>query len=368
MRVIITLFTLLVGGSLPIAAQITITNSTFYNVGDTLRLAQDNNPQSISPGASGENQVWDFSGLGVDTTLRVPVLNASQGSAFASFPSANLLLNTGFGESYYNRSATEMTLLGFVSGGFGGFPITITPTYIPPVIEKRSPMNFFDVNTSESSFLVAFSTGILPDSLFSAFPFKPDSIRINQSLSRLDVVDGWGQTIIPGATYESLRERRRTITETTVEVQVFGGWLDLAAFGFPLPGLGKDTTLEYHYYAATLKEPIAVLDVDPDNPNVVFQVQYRDNGVSSIHQPKPLVSSLFRGPLPAVDVIRFDLTALSMPARLEILSIQGQLLVSRDGLLGIYSQDVALLPQGMHVYRVTSAGHLMESGTFLIQR
>ncbi|MBP6184804.1 MAG: T9SS type A sorting domain-containing protein [Saprospiraceae bacterium] len=363
-----TLFIALLLGIVPTAAQITITNSSFYTVGDTLRLAQDNTPQGVTPGMSGENQVWDFSAIGVDTTLVIPVLNASQGSAFASFPDANMLLNNGFGESYYTRSPSEITLLGFVGGGFGGFPISITPTYNPPVIEKRAPMNFFDVNTSESSFLVAFGTAILPDSLFAALPLKPDSIRINQSLSRLDVVDGWGETIIPGGSYESLRERRRTITETTVEVQVFGLWVDLATFGFPLPGLGKDTTLEYHYYAADIKEPIAILEVDPDNPDVVFQVQYKNNGVSSIHQPKPLAVSLFRGPSPAMDMVRFDMNVLTQPARLEIFSAHGQLVLSREGLHGIISQDVSILPQGMHVYRVMNAGQLIESGTFLIQR
>lgn len=368
MRSLLLLICLLTTTAFSVSAQITVTNTTFFNVGDTLRFAQDNEPQSVSPGNSGEDQVWDFSGLGVDTTLRIPVLPASAGSAFASFPSAQMVLYMGFGEAYFERTSTEMLLLGFVGGGFGPIPVSITPKYVPPVVERRAPMNFFDVNTTQNSFLVAFSTEAIPDSLFTGFPFKPDSVRINQTIDRLDVVDGWGKANIPGGTYDVLRERRRTITETTVEVQVFGAWIDLATFGIPIPGIGKDTTLEFQFISDILKEPVVTLDVNPDNQNEVYQAQYRDNGVSSIHQHVSLSAVLLQGPVPAKDILWFDFTPLQQTVQLEIFSVQGHRLLWQDGLQGIWSQDITSLPQGLHVYRVMMAGQAVESGTFLIQR
>lgn len=354
--------------AVPASAQITVTSSSFFSAGDSLKTIVDNDPSGISVGAIGGNQTWDFSSLEVDGQQRATVKAASAGNAAANFPSATLVVQNGPQEAYYQVTSTAMLLLGAAGEGLGPVPINLVPKFNPPLVERRAPMNYGDFNITESSFLVAFSTELLPDSLLAIFPIKPDSIRINQTTSRADLGDAWGTLTIPGGTYDVLRERRRSQVETTVEVKVFGAWLDLAAFGFPLPGLGKDTIEEYYFFAKDVKEPIAVVEVEATDISQVLSVQFKDNGVLSIHQPQPFAAPLLTGPNPASDIIRFDLQPLDRPATLEIYTVWGQLVGRREGLQGICTTAVDQLDQGVYFYRLLSADRLHESGVFQIQR
>lgn len=364
---IIAFFSLLAGFAVAAVAQPTITTAAFVAAGDSIPLAIDDFPSGVLVGEGGENRVWNFTGLSADTNIHVLVRPASQGSSPASFPTADLVLISDGGEAYYKVNPTSQTILGFV--GSGGFPLglNVTPRYAPPLVEQRAPMAYFDVNTAESALQVTFSASLLPDSLLSGLPFTPDSIRFSQSLTRLDVVDGWGKLQIPGGEYDVLRERRRTISDTKIEILLGFFWLDLSTV-FPLPGLGADTTLAYHYYSNSVRGPVAVADVDPDNPATLLQVQYLDLGVSSTQHPVAATATIFQGPRPAVDVLRFDLGEQLAPASLEIISAAGQVLLHRQGLRGQELIPVGHLPAGLSFYRLSAEGRVLETGPLLIQR
>lgn len=349
-------------------AQVTVTNTTFFAIGDTLRIARAGNPEVVQAGTAGTNQNWDFTALYKDTAVQIVVKDAALGNATADFPNATTFQEVGFGETYFKITPSAITNLGFLTNGFAGVPVMIAPKYTPALIEKRAPINYFDVNTSEASFLITFSTDIVPDTFFASFPFKPDSVRVNQMIDRLDVVDAWGSLTIPGGDYNVLRERRRTITETTIEVKVLGIWLDLAAVGIQFPGVGKDTTLAYHYFSDAEKETIAVVTVNKDDETETTGIQYKDNGISSTYQPQPLTSSLFLGPQPTFGLLRFDLSPLTAPAQLDIFNMQGQIVHAASGLSGQLILVIDQLQQGTYVYRVSVAGRLVESGTLLLQK
>lgn len=366
MRLLLSAFTLLVSASF-LQAQITVTNSTFFAAGDTLRIASAGNPQAIIAGPMGTNLTWDYSALYKDTARQILVKDASLGSASASFPSAEVYQEVGFGETYFDISATAISNLGFLTNGFAGVPVNITPKYNPALVERRAPMSYFDINTSDASFLVSFSTAIVPDTFFANLPLKPDSIRVNQTIHRLDVVDAWGTVTIPGGNYPCLRERRRTISETTVDLLVFGFWVDLGSLGIEFPGVGQDTTVAYYYFSATEKEAIAIVTVNPNDESETTDVQYKDNGISSTYQPQPLAARLFKGPQPAISQVQFDFMPLTRPADLSIFNAQGQLALTRSGLSGLQSIDLSGLASGTYFYRVSENGRLMESGTLLRQ-
>ncbi len=348
-------------------AQVTVTNSTFFNIGDTLRIARAGNPEVIQAGSAGTDLNWDYSALYKDTAVQIVVKDAVLGNASADFPSADVFQDVGFGETYFKVTPSAITNLGFLTNGFAGVPVMISPKYNPALVEKRSPMNYFDVNTSEASFLISFSTDIVPDTFFTGIPFKPDSIRVNQMIDRLDVVDAWGTLSIPGGDYSVLRERRRTITETTIELQLFGLWVDLGSLGLQFPGVGKDTTLAYHYFSDTEKETIAVVTVNKDDETETLGVQYKDNGISGTFQPEQMSSVLLKGPQPTSGILRFDFEPLTAPAQVDIFSMQGQQVFSRSGLTGQSVLEVYNLSPGTYVYRVSVDGRLAESGTLLFQ-
>lgn len=362
----ILLATLLLGLSQLVQAQITVTNAAFYAAGDSISLGVLDSAVGLTMGPAGTDQVWDFSGLTPDEVVGFSIRPASQGSAFGSFPNAQLVSSSPFGETYYQVSASAMSNLGFV-GSFG-LPLgqALTPRYTPPLVEQRAPMAYFDVNTTNSALQVTFPASFLPDTLLAGAPFTPDSIRFSQTLTRLDVVDGWGVLKVPGKEYPVLRERRQTISDTKVEVLVGFLWLDLSTL-LPLPGLGQDTTLTFHFFTNGVKGPLAVFEVEPSAPSQVIAVQYQDQIITSLHQPVRLAERLFRGPVPANDLLRFDLGILDRPATIEILNIQGQLLRRVESGPGLAEISVSGLPAGTCFYRITDASGLLESGTLLLQ-
>ncbi|MEP6794302.1 MAG: hypothetical protein ABJB16_08255, partial [Saprospiraceae bacterium] len=103
---ILVIFTLLAATVL-LPAQIIITNATFPAAGDSLKTATDLAPTGIALTPPGGPQTWDFTSLNPSTRQVTVFQNASNGSAFASFPGAELVTISGAGaETYYDVNAS----------------------------------------------------------------------------------------------------------------------------------------------------------------------------------------------------------------------------------------------------------------------
>lgn len=287
-------------------AQITVTNSTFPESGDTLRIARDMDPD-INLQNPGEDITWNF------TSLDGPVFesiieDASQGSAFADFSNATILTGEiGIAETYFQATSSEYTSLGFSGQDPLGFGLDVIFKNTPPLIERMSPLNFEDDYNSNSSTFVPFAWDELPatitDSL--ALPISPDSIAIGVETSRTEIVDAWGKVFLPVGYFDVLRVRRWDVTETKVEAYLpFIQWTDVTdIIG---GGLGGDTTLTYRYYNDVSKEPIAVITVDPiteEPTSAQFKSVDPSTGIIKLHKKQP---SIYAYPNPAIDKVRFD--------------------------------------------------------------
>ncbi len=303
---------LIVGTSL--SAQITVTAANFPAPGDTLRTTFDAMPSGIDLLGNGGSQSWDFTslaGINQETIIRA----ASDGDNSNQFPTADVLIGEPgglTGELYYNSTATAYEFLGYVGPDPAGFGINVIAKLNPSSPERRSPMNFFDVNSADNNITVAFSADLLPGGILDSFALSPDSLRIRIATERLDVVDAWGTLSIPAGTYEVLREKREEERETRLDVYVgigpFAEWIDvtdLAGFDF----LGKDTILTYHYFSDQSKETIAVVTVDPitDDPIAVrYKSGMMDNPTSSVNYVDKGNADIFAYPNPAINDVRFD--------------------------------------------------------------
>lgn len=348
-------------------AQITITNASFPAAGDSVWIATAADPAAITPGGSGMGITWDFTALVATNEVLTVARPAAEGSKPASFPGTNLVLLSSVGEAYYAVDASALVNHGFI--GTGGFPLSesVEPKYLPPLVEQRAPLSFFDVNTAESALAFTFPASFLPDSLLAGLPLQPDSIRFSQTFSRLDVVDASGTLKLPTGDYEVLRERRRTISDTKVELLIGLFWIDLSTV-FPLPGLGADTTLAYYFFSNEAKGPLAVVDVVPDTPTTVLNVQFRGTGATSTHQPVVLEARIFKGPVPSAGDLYFDATPAGRPVRAELYNLAGQPVLISERHTGAFRLDTASLPPGLWIYRVTDGDRLVESGTLILQR
>ena len=304
---------------LNVFAQITVGASTFPGAGDTLNYAIDDTPDGIdlapAPGLS--NHTWDFSGLDVINTSIQVYRNANQGMSTGDFPGSDLVVLGQVGETYYNVTATRFEVMGYVGDDPAGFGIDIPAAkFIPAVIERRAPLNFFDINQQETKLTLPLGVNTLPDTLANLLSGFTDSIRITINTKRLEVVDGWGNCKIPGGTYPVLRQKRTDFTATGAEIKLpFIGWQDVSNF-IPSGGngfgglLGTDTTISFRFYNNIEKEEIAVATMSNDL-STVETVRFKDLMTTPSFEPAGFAAAAIQAyPNPAVEWVRFDCTNL----------------------------------------------------------
>lgn len=315
------------------SAQITVTAATFPAVGDTFRYALDLNVEGdgyITP--PGGSQVWNFTDLNREQTLETVYRDPKTGTQSASFPGAELLVVNAGGESYYNVTNNRVELLGYSGGDPANLGVNVLANFGPPIVERRSPMMFFDINQQTSDLTLPFSTDALPDTLIANIPGAQfiDSIRVRINFQRLEVVDGWGTLQIPGMLMPEpvLREKRTEYTTTNLDVHSFLGWIPVPAGsgGGLLNFLGTDTTVTYRYYSNVHKEELAVVTLNNEQ-SAPERVRFKNIGnlTSLPEEDAPGAAGVQAFPNPAIQWVRFDCT--NLPAdeyTLKIFNIVGK--------------------------------------------
>jgi hypothetical protein len=298
------------------SAQITVTSATFPVAGDTLMYAVDNAPVNLNTVASapGGNQLWDLSTLQISQTSETVYHAASAGMNDLSFPGADLVILNQAGETYFNVTTSKFEVLGYAGGDPAGLGLDVLAKFNPVVVERSSPLQFFDISQQATNLSLPFSTEQLPDSLFQGAPFTPDSIRIRLNTQRLDVVDGWGTCQIPGGSYPVLRQKRTEYTTTNLDVYVgLLGWIDISQLGGGAFSdfLGTDTTVTFRFYSGTEKEEIAVATMNNDL-STVESVRYKNNLTTDVSPDpgSPGSANIQAHPNPAVEYVNFNCSNL----------------------------------------------------------
>lgn len=307
------------------SAQITVTSATFPVAGDTLMFAFDNDPSgNLDPATPpGGNQLWDFSALQFSQTNETVYRPASAGMNFMSYPGAELVVIGQAGETYFNVTNDKFEVLGYAGSDPTGFGLSVLAKFGPPISERKSPLQFFDITQQTTDLSLPFSTENLPDSLFQGAPFIPDSIRIRLNTQRLDVVDGWGNCQIPGGSYPVLRQKRTEYTTTNLDVYLGGfiGWVDISQLGGGgfSDFLGTDTTVSYRFISGTEKEEIAVATMNNDL-STLASVRFKNNSTTPAPEPKaPGSANIQAHPNPAIEFVNFN--CYNLPPDLYTLKI-----------------------------------------------
>ena len=357
-----------------LSAQITVTNATFPAAGDTLRTATDNAPENIVISNPGGPYTWDFTGLTADARQVTVFRPASEGAAAASYPTADLVnFGGGGGESYFDVTATNFDLLGFSGQDpTGTLPIATDFKFTPPVPQFRAPLTFIASHTSSSSLALAFSLADLPSEILDSLGIPTgllDSIRIRVVTGRNDLVDAFGTVMIPGGTYDVLREKRIESTDTRIEAHaLFLGWQDITDI-VPIPGFGQVTTTSYYFLSNTAKEPIAIINTDSTG-TLATDVEFKDNGApSATGDIRNSLYTLQPTPNPATDFTTLDLSALPEGEyTLQLFTLNGKIVMSQAVQASPTRISLQSMPVGSYFYRVSdkqqrtvSAGALIRS-------
>lgn len=341
-------------------AQITITKATFPKAGDTLKMVFDGAPTGVDLSNSGPEQTWNFSKL--QGLTRSNTFSAARKANTAKlFSKAEMISHQPNAGKYYLRSSTtQIECLGMEGNDPLGLGLKVKRKFSPPLVERRDPMNFKDSYIDKSFSSLSFASKDLPRSLINYLPIRPDSLRFRIQLQRQEVVDSWGILSIPGGDYEVLRAKRTDITETFLDSKISSlPWLDITDVvdDGSVP-VGRDTTVQYSFFAVDEVEPIAVVQADP-RTNTALSVEYKANNVrSNIKYVNRGKADLLAYPNPAIEDVRFEF--LNLPKgkyTLTIYHILGVEVWSKDYLINAdktIKVDLTDFRKGTYLYSLSN--------------
>lgn len=351
-------------------AQITVTNSVFPAIGDTLHYAYGNQPDAIfvvltPPGGP---QTWDLSALQADSTWNAIYQDPSTGAGSAAFPNATLRLAPAAGapgqEDYLEVTTTDVQNM----GSYGADPLHLGSSWsvhaLPPLPERWAPVNFFDIRAESSGSITTFMPSEMPPGTVDALGISVDSMRFRVWINMTSVVDAFGDMIIPGGVHAVLRERWTTYLERRLDLHsTLLGWIDVTTdaiqdWGMGEP-LGVDTLITYHFINDVSKETIAVCELN-NAQNAVLRVRYKVADFSTAMEGAALPTAVVVSPNPASASIRLQAPWAEAGAiNLRVHDATGrEVLRSAAWWAGpgtALEQDVNSLPSGSYTGSLTNA-------------
>jgi hypothetical protein len=360
-------------------AQITIPASTFPAANDTLRYARDDNPAPnlvniLTP--PGFNQQWDLSTINLGATYAIRYLPANTGVHSAKFPGASLVVINPGNESYYKLDNTRFEFMGLSGKDPWGLNLDVTIHQSPSLIERRAPLNFFDINQVANNITLSLPIHDLPENIRNNIPgvIQADSFRIRSSLNRLDVVDAFGILKIPSGQYNVLREKRTEYHQSSLDIYTFLGWVDATqVLTSGLPDLFRvDTMTRYHFFNDREKEEIAIVTLNSDQSGV-SSIQVKSNSQVSTDIKTSSNGGIYihAFPNPAAEWLNFE--CRNMPSdsyTIKIFSLHGQeVWKGTQNLSGNKTIRITLhgFKNGTYLYRITNKnGTVLDAKTLLV--
>lgn len=280
-----------------IAAQISLTNSYFPVAGDSFKVASATSATAklVRLTAAGGNQMWNYNFLRSarnSTAFSIERYRAiaTDSAALRQYPDGELVRQTDSGEvAILNRTTTRLELLGFKDFNLGNLRLPgVVFRYSPPINERHAPLVYnLPAISFVSNFTATIPSSVLPDSLLTRLPIRPDSVRLNYRISRQDKTDAWGTILIPGEAsgIPVLRERRFEESQIRIEVKVsIFPWVDITSTLIAALGSDfrpeKDTSISYHFWSNTTKQPLLVIQTN--GRDSVQSVKYKWQAILAV--------------------------------------------------------------------------------------
>jgi len=255
-----TLFFLSFITPLYLFGQITILSTDLPVIGDTIPRQQDTLPSS-NEGPSGVNQIWDFSNAAAHNLNNTAILNPNSTPYGTDFSGSNMAMSNDGASFIYFSTFTDSMITDGAAGDLLGTGEIIKAFFYPSLKTNEYPTAYGNIYQDTYGFDVKADGSNLSVLL--------DSIRLKHTGTIYDTIDGWGTTITPVGSYQSLRGKR-------VEYSIDSIWTKgVTVFPFPPPTWTFfdaiiDTTTTFSWLAKEGKLSIAELNFDSlDNPNTL---------------------------------------------------------------------------------------------------
>ncbi|MCB9285382.1 MAG: T9SS type A sorting domain-containing protein [Lewinellaceae bacterium] len=352
----------------PVAAQITITNSVFPVVGDTLHYLFGNQPGAINQifTPPGGDQVWDLSNLQPDQAWNPVMQDPQTGSASGSFPAASVLFNplNSSSEVYEQVTGNQVLDLGYFGEDQLGLGLNLLFVKTPALEVSWAPVNFFDIKQSSSNVLTGFAASSAPPILLNLVP-TADSFRIRITYQQISTIDAWGTLAIPNGTFEVLRKKQTLYKSAAVDVKVQPlGWIDISTIGGQqLLPLGTDTITTFHFLNNMSKEAIAICKLNTAQ-NTVTGVQYKDMPPPTAAFAPVSNKALSTYPNPVENVLNVHLaTGEQATYRLRLITLHGNAVLEQTIQASAKENDISIpvynLPPGIYELLIEQDGAII---------
>ncbi len=353
----LTLALIFFGGFGFLKSQITITRDYFPRSGDTLYTSIDNLPTNIDLKTPGENISWDFSQLQSPFIQKTVFYAPAPDLVPEVFSSATVATSEDPGSAWFKASENSFDLLGYSGADPLDFGLESNLVYSPPLPERYAPLSYGDIHELTTKAVLPFSIDQLPNEILEQLPITPDSLRIRIQINRFSEVDAHGSVLLPdGVNYPVLREKR--VESLSIGLDAKLGplpWQDITGL-FPgndmLPAL---TTTSYYFFNNNSKEPIAIVQTDPEEEATAINVIYKATDMTTPVRPsvknKP---ELIAFPNPAIANVRFEFN--NSPAgkyQLKVYNILVQEVLSKEYYIEgpqTVQVDISQLRKGTYLY------------------
>jgi len=247
MKKIITLITN-ISFSLVAFCQISFTSADMPTAGFVQKVTRDTLPLPIvNYGNKGANQVYDFSTFTPYNNDTINYLTPTV-SQLSKVPGSDLAITLDGANFLFTKTVSaKQTLLGFEGVLLGS---NLSAFYNPAPETYRFPTQY-NGNFTGTSKLVKVVTGA------SVGFATVDSVRLTLNSTYADTIDGWGKVITPVGKYKCLRQNRKDVTQTIIDIKLpipFAPWSNVSN--------RSRTTVRYSYLTKEAKGSVITFEYD----------------------------------------------------------------------------------------------------------
>lgn len=321
-----------------LSAQITLTSADLPQLYSVPHQATDTT-MTQSPGNSGSNQTYVFTGLLNQQEDSVTFTLPQFTPYAASYPGANMaqIVNQGDAFVFLFSDNSGLEVHGQAADPFGTGVVAIG--FTNPERIMAFPAAYGSSFADTASGVTQFYLGIDP-----GIGFVVDSVKIHSWIHKDSEYDGWGTCQTPLNTFNVLRQNTYRHQVDTIDIFAFGQWA-------PNFFSQTDSTRTYTYWANSVGFPIVEL-TDQDDLGQITNCTWlvampAVTGIPVNETPAGTISAY---PNPATYVLNFETP--SAEGTVEITDMAGRVVKTINVTSSQTRVDISELASGMYTYRL----------------
>lgn len=335
--------------------------STFPTYGDVYYYENVKSIKIKTIPARGNVEFWDYAFLESAFALTLKASKVSNKNKKVP-PLSNLALNDNFGNTwFYQTGKKAFNYLGYSGDDPLDLGFKTDFSFSKGIPENYNTLKLGSTVNYARSITLNYDAANLSESVKTALPFLPDSLKISIDINRSIKVDGQGKLFVPGQTYDKvLRINKIESYQYNYKIKSNNSeWIDITSFLNDKLQLPEEKQ-EVLFYTSSFTLPILKLYLDEFSREVISaDVLIKQNAAhaKSLMGSTPQMS-MYPNPAFTPNInIEFN----GIPAgryELKIYSLIGKLEINKSYYLNNYKFDqidISALNPGVYIYALQNA-------------